>query len=152
MSRRLWILLGVAAAAVVLVAVGRAERSHDLGRRNAEIRRIRALVDTNLGAHLNAYRTTPAFGCFLYGSKAEPFGIELCFDDSGRIVEAIDRRDPEHVHIATLRFDTGAATSKVDTTRLLALLKQRDPKRYGSVQSLPFGPDRGPIPFPQRTK
>lgn len=149
MKRGIFLVAAVPVAAG-LVVVGRAERRHDYRVRNAEIARIRAVAESGAAGLPTAYRTTPGFGCLIYGTKKKPFGIELCYDPAGRIVEAIDRRAAPIVHIATLRFVPSAATNRGNTNAILAILKQRQPKRYASFASLPLGGDEGPQPFPTK--
>jgi hypothetical protein len=137
-------------AAAILVAVGRSEGSTDVNATNARIQRTVALVGENMGARLNAYRPTPMFGCFLYRFGAlNPYGVEICVDEQGRVVETIDRRNGAE-HIASLRYEPSDARVRVDLPKLIAILHARDPKLYpASLRQLPLSSaDLGPIVLP----
>ena len=143
-------IIGAAAvaAAVALVVAGRAESSRDVYSRNAEIARIQAIAHSGAAGPATAYRQSLGFGCLIYGTAKKPYGIDLCVDPEGRVVEAIDRRAAPVVHIGTLRFAPSDATNHEDVAAMVRLLRARDPKRYADVTSLPLGYDVGPMPFP----
>jgi hypothetical protein len=81
----------VVVAFVVLIAVGRHERSSERDRNLDGIAMVRALVGNRIG-HPDDYRVPAGLSCLLYPDHGRVFALELCIDSSGRIVEAVDRR------------------------------------------------------------
>jgi hypothetical protein len=118
----------VAVALLVLVAIGRWERSNRADEQNRKMRAIVAEIGPLDSSSLSAFRYLPAsnFDCLLYRRGRNPFALELCADRDGRVIETIDRRgdDPE---IASLRDDRFRSTVRVDrdeVNRLLARMIQ----------------------------
>jgi hypothetical protein len=152
--RHLALIVSAVVVASILVLVGRSESNTDVHATNSRIARIFGLVGGDLDARLNAYRPTPKFGCFLYRfGRSNPYGIEICVDEAGRVVETIDRRNGAE-HIASLRYEPSESTVHVDVTRLVAILHHRDPILYpASVRLLPLSSsDLGPIVLPKARK
>jgi hypothetical protein len=143
--------VGVAVVCFGLVLVGRSEAGRETRHENDQMRKTLAMVSPNLGERLSYYRPTPWFGCFIYGfGSLDPFGVEICVDDQGRVIETIDRRRGAE-HIASLRYEPSAARVHLDVRRLLGLLHRRDPKRYpSSLRTLPLAStDLGPQELPR---
>src|SRR5207302_5844593 len=113
-SRRRRAVQGVTAILIlaVLVGVGRWERSRNAHDQIRGMERVRALVGQLDARSLSGYRIQPAFDCLTYRRGANPFALELCFDRTGRLVEAIDRRT-ETRRISSLRSDPSASTVHV---------------------------------------
>ena len=88
------VLAALLLAAAALALGGRWEGDRAVRRELREMRRVLDLVGPTLTARtLSAYRPAETFACLGYRtSKEEPYGLELCFDDEGRLVETIDRR------------------------------------------------------------
>lgn len=115
----------VAIGAVVLVAalafVGRWEDDRAAG---GQLRQIREAFDAAGGKidsqALSAFRAGPPI-CLFYELGGEPFAIELCFDDEGRLVETADRRSGTPIY-STIVQTPERATVSVDPARLDALL------------------------------
>jgi hypothetical protein len=150
-TKRIGIAVFVAAVAVILAAVGRSESATDVKATNARIRATFDLVGGDLGARLNAYRPTPMFGCFLYRFGARnPYGVEICVDERGDVVETIDRRNGAE-HISSLRYEPSKATTHVDISKLVGILHRRDPRQYpATLPLLPLSSaDLGPIVLPK---
>jgi len=83
------------AVAVLLVSVGRWERSHHAQEQNAGITRVREAVGELDSRALAGFRFLARFQCLVYARGRNEFALELCVDREGRVVEAIDRRSGE---------------------------------------------------------
>lgn len=117
-------VLAVAALAVLalLVGAGRWERSREIRRQAAGMRRVEALVGPLDNGTLSGYRVLPGFDCLVYRRGTNPFALELCVDRAGHVVEAIDRRTVDR-KIWSLTFEPGSSPVRVDRAvvdRLLA--------------------------------
>ena len=122
MSRRL--LLGTVAAALVLLAlvpVGRWERSQRADEQVRGMARVLTAVGPLDSDRLKAFRYLSEFQCLLYERGANPFALELCVDQRGRLVEAIDRRSGEP-EIWSLRDDPTRSTIYLDRREVDTLL------------------------------
>lgn len=118
------VALGAAAAiAVVLVLVGRWEARREAHREMNGFRIVQRLVGPLDSPSLSGFRVFPAFDCLTYRRGANPFALELCVDDSGRVVEAIDRRTFDR-RIWSLRFDPAMSTDRVDRAEVDRLLRK----------------------------
>jgi len=123
--------IGVVLALVVLVAAavvyGRAEGRAAVRTQQHRLLALRADVGARyLRPGYTAVDPVTSFTCLAYAAGGSPFGLELCFDPSGRLVEAVDRRTkPER--IASLRWDPAAAPLVVSTTVLRAVLHRVPP-------------------------
>jgi len=116
----------VLAAAAALVVVARWERSHWIDQQNETIASIRAAVGPLDGPTLAGYRETPQFRCLSWRRGPRPYALELCFDPSGRVIEALDRRAEPKLVYGSLRSEPAAATTRLDprlASRLLARLE-----------------------------
>jgi hypothetical protein len=125
----------VALVGVVLVLVGRWERSERAEEQSAGIGEIAATVGSLDDPTLTAYRYFEAFQCLAYRRGTVRLALELCVDWDGRVVEAIDRRSGSPT-IWSLRDDPTRSTVRVDrceTDRLL--IRMGVPRGYllGSV-------------------
>jgi hypothetical protein len=144
--RRVAVAAGALAVLACLVAVGRMERARAVDRETAGMETLLREVGPNLSPNrIYAYRRTPTLGCLLYAtSPKERLAIELCFEPSGRLVEAIDRRGGE-LRPFTLRSEPDASRTRVPPATLLSALNHADPKRFpNDLSSLPLGIDLGP--------
>ena len=81
---------------------------------------------------LSGYRVLPDFDCLVYRRGDNPFALEACVDNAGRVVETIDRRRFER-RIHSLREDPGASTLSLERALVDRLLR-----RMGA----PSSPDR----------
>jgi hypothetical protein len=74
---------------------------------------------------LDAYRIDIdfKFDCLLYRRGSNRFALELCFDRSGHVAEAIDRRSGSP-RIWSLREDSEASTITVPRAEVVRLLKR----------------------------
>ena len=110
-------VVGAVVAAVLLglllVGVARWERSHHADQENAGIERVYRAVGNLDGPTLEGFRFLDDFQCLIYRGGGRTFGLELCVDWQGRVIEGIDRRGDE-VQISSLREDPGRARVRVD--------------------------------------
>lgn len=114
MSRRVVVAGAVVLlAAVALVAVARWERSRHADQENAGIQRVRSEIGELDGKTLAGFRVLRDLQCLIYRRNGRTFGLELCVDWDGRVVEAMDRRGDE-AEIWSLREDPGRARVRVD--------------------------------------
>lgn len=141
-------LAALLVAAAALALVGRWESERAVRRELREMRHVLDLVGPTLTARTpSAYRPAEEFACLDYRtSKQEPFGLELCFDAEGRLVETIDRRG-SGIRIGSLREQPEASTIRVGVDTVLRALRSAAPKQFpAEVHELPIGgPDLGPI-------
>jgi hypothetical protein len=114
MSRRVVVAAAVViVAAMGLVAVARWERSRHADHENAGIQRVRSEIGELDGPTLAGFRVLEDFQCLIYRRNGRTFGLELCVDWNGRVVEAMDRRNGDG-EIWSLREDPGRARVHVD--------------------------------------
>ena len=107
--------------AIVLVAVGRHERSSQATREMNGFRIVQRLIGPLDSSSLSGFRVLPSFDCLTYRRGSNRFALELCVDHQGRVVEAIDRRHFVR-RIWSLRFDASASTDRVSRSKVDALL------------------------------
>lgn len=123
MSRRRIVVGAVLAVAfaVVLVVVGRWERSHRAHVQVAGMRRIVAEVGPLDNPTLHEFRILKGFQCLLYTRGGDPFALEICADPEGRVVETIDRRS-NPPKIWSLRDDPTRSTLRINRREFDKLL------------------------------
>ena len=121
LGRRALAALVVVAVLVGVVVLGRWERSRNADEQVRGMERVLALVGPLDQPALSGYRVQPNFDCLVYRRGANPFALELCFDRSGRLIEAIDRRRDDR-EIYSLRSDPSASTARVDRAEVDRLL------------------------------
>jgi hypothetical protein len=115
------VVAAIVVAAVALVAIGRWERHHEVRREVAGFHIVQRLVGPLDSPSLSGFRVLPGFDCLTYRRGTNVFALELCFDHSGRVIEAIDRRSYDR-RIWSLRFDPTASTVRVDPALVQRLL------------------------------
>jgi hypothetical protein len=108
-----------------LVFLGRWEGRHHERAEIAGMQRVLDLVGPLDNPSLSAYRIDIdfEFDCLIYRRGSNRYALELCFDRSGRLVEAIDRRRSKE-YIASLREHPEASTIRVDRALVVRLLKR----------------------------
>lgn len=134
-SRR-GIALACVAAVLLLVALGRWERSRAAEHQLDGMRGIISAISPTgrLDApSLAAYRVGESVDCLLYRVNRDPVALQVCFDARGRILEAIDRRRASTKYW-TLVHDPDAARIRVDRNVVDPLLRD--------IGALPPGPMR----------
>lgn len=114
MSRRGAAIAAAALAAVLVAAVfvGRWERSRWVQSQIHGMERIRAAIGPLDSRSLIGYRLLPAFDCLVYRRPDNPYALELCVDDAGRVVEAVDRRHGRTYY--SLQAEPTASTFRID--------------------------------------
>jgi hypothetical protein len=114
-SRRVVVggVVAAAIAAVLLVGVARWERDRHAVQENDGIERVYEAVGRLDAPTLQGFRFLDDFQCLIYRAGGRKFGLELCVDWDGRVVEAIDRRGGD-VRISSLREDPSRARVRVD--------------------------------------
>jgi hypothetical protein len=81
-------------AAGATLALGRWERARYVQRETTEMRALFEVLGGRIaGRTLTSWRAGPP-DCLWYQVGSQPYGISLCFDREGRLVEASDRRAP----------------------------------------------------------
>jgi hypothetical protein len=126
---RRWLVVG-ALIAVVLVALIPIGRWEDRRHVDDELDGIRGVLQ-EIGPYdqpqLDAYRKmvwfSPALDCLIYRRGTNPYALEFCFDDQGRVVEGYDRRGSSP-RIWSIREEAEKSTIHVDRPRLEALIER----------------------------
>jgi hypothetical protein len=114
-------------AALVVVFVGRRERAAERRTNLDGIAYLRALVGSSLD-NADDYRVGGGLYCLLYKKGGRVFGVELCVDRYGRLVEAVDRRGSMPVFytvtaepsVAPLRLDLGLVSRSINRIQAAA--------------------------------
>jgi hypothetical protein len=121
--RRRWLAAGAASVLVLalLVAVGRWERSRWVRSQVHGMERIRSAIGPLDSSSLVGYRVLPGFDCLVYRRGPNPYALELCVDQAGRVVQAIDRRG-KRVYFS-LQAEPTASTFHVDRGTVDRLLR-----------------------------
>jgi hypothetical protein len=113
--RRLLVVAGtVVVGLLLLIPVGRWERSDRADEEMDGMRTVLAAVGDLDSPTLRGFRVTAGFDCLLYERNRNDFALELCVDDEGRVVEAIDRRGAGDPHIWSLRDDPTSSELRVE--------------------------------------
>lgn len=128
--RRLVFLLVATLAVLVLVGIGRWERSRHADEQNEGIARVRAEVGELDSDTLAGFRFLVRFQCLVYSQGRNEFALELCVDREGRVIEAIDRRTGE-TEYWSLREDMELADVRVDRAEVERLIVRMCPDCAG---------------------
>lgn len=127
------ILLAGTVALVVLaalVAVGAWEREQRADGESAGMRSVLEEVGPLDSEDLRGFRIFVNFQCLVYERGRNDFALELCVDDKGRLVEAIDRRDGT-AEVWSLRDDPSRSKVHVDRAEVNRLLRRMNvPAEY----------------------
>ena len=122
MSRRVAAIVGVVAlVAVLLVAIGRWERSHRADEEIRGMEKVLVAIGPLDNPTLASFRYLSDFQCLGYKRGKNPVALEVCFDAHGRVVEAFDRRQGE-AEIWSLREDPTSSTLRRDRGEVDRLL------------------------------
>jgi hypothetical protein len=113
--RRLVVAAGAALLGLLLlIPVGRWERGHRADEEMEGMRTVLAAVGDLDSPTLRGFRVLAGFDCLLYERNRNDFALELCVDDEGRVVEAIDRRGGGDPRIWSLRDDPTSSELHVE--------------------------------------
>jgi hypothetical protein len=113
--RRLVVAAGAALLGLLLlIPVGRWERGHRADEEMKGMRTVLAAVGDLDSPTLRGFRVLAGFDCLLYERNRNDFALELCVDDEGRVVEAIDRRGGGDPRIWSLRDDPTSSELHVE--------------------------------------
>jgi hypothetical protein len=124
------IVLVSALALAVLVGVGAWERERRADRESTGMRAVLEEVGPLDSKHLRGFRIFVNFQCLVYKRGRNDFALELCVDNRGRIVEAIDRRDGTPA-VWSLRDDRSRSEVVVDRGEVNRLLRRMNvPDQY----------------------
>ena len=117
-------------ALVALIPIGAWERERRADGESAGMRSVLEEVGSLDSKDLRGFRIFANFDCLVYERGRNDFALELCVDDHGRVVEAIDRRDgtPE---VWSLRDDPSKSEVVVARSEVNRLLRQMNvPEAY----------------------
>jgi hypothetical protein len=117
------IVLVAVVVLVALVPIGAWEREGRADEESAGMRAVLEEVGSLDSQDLRGFRIFANFDCLVYERGRDDFALELCVDDHGRVVEAIDRRDgtPE---VWSLRDDPSKSEVVVDRREVNRLLRR----------------------------
>ena len=126
MNRRVLLAAaGVVLALVALAGIGRAEAARRADEQSRGIASVAAEIGALDNPALDSYRYfSDDVQCLLYRRGRDPFALELCIDEDGRAIEAIDRRTAPEPRIWSLRDDPTRSTVRVDRAEVNRLLRQ----------------------------
>ena len=123
-------LVAALGGVVAVAVIGNYERSSRAEEQSDGMRMVLEEVGSLDSPNLRGFRIFVHFQCLVYERGRNDFALELCIDDAGRVVEAIDRRDgaPE---IWSLRDDRTRSDVVVDRAAVNELLRTMNvPERY----------------------
>jgi hypothetical protein len=121
-GRRLLAVVGAGLLAILLlVAIGRWERDSRAEEEMEGMQTVLTAVGELDSPSLRGFRVTAGFDCLLYERGKNDFALEVCVDDEGRVLEAIDRRGDEP-KIWSLRDDPTRSDLTVDRREVNRLL------------------------------
>jgi hypothetical protein len=123
-TRRKVVVVAVAASvlATLLVVVGRWEESRSARHEVDQMRLVLNAVGDIARRRPTGYRVGPP-DCLTYATLGNLYGLQVCFDRAGRVVETVDRR-PAQPKYASLVYDPALSTlcvSPVLIRKLFAL-------------------------------
>jgi hypothetical protein len=118
----------VAAAVALVVVLALAPLGRWEARRHADVETrgmeaTLALIGPLDSPALSGYRVLPDFDCLVYRRGDNPFALEACVDEAGRVVETIDRREFDR-RISSLREDPDASSLRLNRALVDRLLRQ----------------------------
>ena len=122
MNRRLVAALVIGVALLLLIPLGRWERERRADDEMRGMRTVVAAVGELDSPSLHGFRVLAGFDCLIYERPRNDFALELCVDDEGRVVEAIDRRGAGDPKIWSLRDDPSSSDLRVDRVAVNRLL------------------------------
>jgi hypothetical protein len=100
--------IGVVALGGALVMAGRWEEHRAAQHEMREMRLVLAAVGDMTRRRPTGYRVGPP-DCLTYATPQNLYGLQICFDRSGRVIETVDRRPPQPKY-ASLAYDPALST------------------------------------------
>jgi hypothetical protein len=120
--RLLFAALAALLVLLLLIPIGRWERARRADDAMEGMRSVIAAVGELDSPSLRGFRVLANFDCLLYERARDEFALELCVDDEGRVVEAIDRRGAGDPEIWSLRDDPDSSDVLLDRAVVNRLL------------------------------
>lgn len=115
---------------VALIPIGAWERERRADGESAGMRTVLEEVGPLDSQDLHGFRIFANFDCLVYERGRNDFALEVCVDDDGRVVEAIDRRDGT-AEVWSLRDDPSRSEVVVDRAEVNRLLRRMNvPDEY----------------------
>lgn len=114
------VILGVALASVGLVLLGRWEEHHSARVENAGMEKVLRAVGPLKSAQPTGFRISNP-SCLAYSVPQNRYGLQLCFDPVGRLVETVDRRGAQPVY-ASLNYQPSLSTIRFPASFIARLL------------------------------
>jgi hypothetical protein len=115
---------------VALVPIGAWERERRADDESAGMRTVLEEVGPLDSKDLRGFRIFANFDCLVYERGRNDFALELCVDDDGRVIEAIDRRDGT-AEVWSLRDDPSRSEVVLDRAEVNRLLRRMNvPDEY----------------------
>jgi hypothetical protein len=115
--------LAAVALLVGLVLLGRFEGGRWVDGEVGGMTQTLAAIGPLASPSLTAYRARSDFDCLVYRRGDNPFALEACVDETGRVVETIDRRRFDR-SIHSLRAEPQASSLRVDRALVDRLLQR----------------------------
>ena len=109
----------VAALAVAVVALGRWEEHRSARDEMRSMHAVLFAIGDLSKRRPTGYRIGPP-NCLSYATPGNLYGLQVCFDDVGRVVETVDRR-PVQPKYASLNYDPRLSTIRVPLVLIRAL-------------------------------
>ena len=103
--------IGLVVLAVALVLVGRWEESRSARDEMRQMRVVLNAVGDLTRRRPTGYRVGPP-DCLAYATPKNLYGLQICFDRSGRVIETVDRRSIQPKY-ASLAYDPSLSTIRV---------------------------------------
>ena len=115
---------------LALVPIGAWERERRGDGESAGMRTVLEAIGRLDSQDLRGFRIFANFDCLVYERGRNDFALELCVDDDGRVIEAIDRRDGT-ADVWSLRDDPSRSEVVVDRAEVNRLLRRMNvPDEY----------------------
>jgi hypothetical protein len=113
---------------VALIPIGAWERERRADGESAGMRAVLEELGPLDSQDLHGFRIFANFDCLVYERGRNDFALEVCVDDDGRVIEAIDRRDGK-AEVWSLRDDpsrSGVVVDRAEVNRLLRRMNVPD--------------------------
>jgi hypothetical protein len=132
MRRLVLTVIATSLIAGALATLGSVEGDHAADRQIRGMGAVSKEVDS-APAPPSAFRLTPTLYCLLYRRGANPFALELCYDRTGRLEQAIDRRNFVSPTFWDLEYDPARAHHEISPQTLAEELRRMGAFRHLAV-------------------